>query len=172
MTRHPIVGPAAGPLSRSFRVDRLPKDRAGIVIEATPAEAASLAADFRIPAIRDLVARLQWSGTPARLVITGIVTAVVTQVCVVSLEPFESQVSEPVEIVFSDEAPERTQADEETDLPDPIVGGRIDLGQVAAEFLALALDPYPRKAGVAFEPPEAEAEGPLSALRSLKREGD
>ena len=31
------------------------------------------------------------------------------------------------------------------DAPDPIVDGKVDLGALAAEFIALALDPYPRK---------------------------
>ena len=160
----------AGPLSRPFRVDRLPRDRAGIVIKATPEEEAALAADFRIPAVRDLLGRLQWSGTSARLVITGTVSAVVTQVCTVSLEPFEAEVSEPVEIVFSDREPEQDVVDEEADAPDPIVNGTIDLGQVTAEFLALGLDPYPRKPGIAFEPVAEERESPLAILQTLKRD--
>ena len=41
---------------------------------------------------------------------------------------------------------------EDADIPDPIVGGRIDFGVLTAEFLALGLDPYPRKPGMAFEP--------------------
>ena len=34
------------------------------------------------------------------------------------------------------------------DAPDPIVDGKIDLGALAAEFMILGLDPYPRKPGV------------------------
>ena len=34
---------------------------------------------------------------------------------------------------------------------DPIMNGQIDLGALAAEFLALNLDLYPRKPGVTFE---------------------
>ena len=36
------------------------------------------------------------------------------------------------------------------DPPDEIGNGRIDLGALTAEFLALGLDPYPRKPGVSF----------------------
>lgn len=161
----------AGPLSRPFRVDRLPRDRDGIVIAATPEEETALAADFGIPAIRDLVGRLHWSGTSARLVITGTVTARVTQTCTVSLEPFEAEVSEPVEIVFSDVEPEPGEFDEEAEIPDPIVNGTIDLGRVTAEFLALGLDPYPRKPGVTFEPVTDAPDSPLAALATLKRDG-
>ena len=46
----------------------------------------------------------------------------------------------------------------------------IDIGEVAAEFLALALDPYPRKPGVEFAPPEEEAPtgSAFGALARLK----
>jgi hypothetical protein len=37
------------------------------------------------------------------------------------------------------------------DPPDSIIHGQIDLGALAAEFLALNLDLYPRKPGVTFE---------------------
>jgi hypothetical protein len=58
------------------------------------------------------------------------------------------------------------------DPPDPIIGGRIDLGALAAEFLSLGLDPYPRKPGVDFEAPEGDAPGeesPFAALGKLRR---
>ena len=53
------------------------------------------------------------------------------------------------------------------DAPDPIVDGKIDLGALAAEFLALGLDPYPRKPGVAFAPPRRPRGGGL-ALRGAR----
>ncbi len=37
------------------------------------------------------------------------------------------------------------------DIPDQFVGDTIDVGVVVAEFAALAIDPYPRKAGVDFD---------------------
>jgi len=36
------------------------------------------------------------------------------------------------------------------DPPDPIINGQIDLGALAAEFLVLNLDLYPRKPGATF----------------------
>ena len=58
------------------------------------------------------------------------------------------------------------------DEPDPLVDGKIDLGALAAEFFALGLDPYPRKPGVAFEPPaEPEPQAtPFAVLRGGKKE--
>ena len=63
---------------------------------------------------------------------------------------------------------------ETPDPPDLIVNGLFDLGALAAEFLALALDPYPRKPGVSFVETAPEAEGPESvspfaALRKIAK---
>ncbi len=49
------------------------------------------------------------------------------------------------------------------------MNGRIDFGALTAEFLALGLDPYPRKPGVAFEPVSAGEEPlPFADLAALK----
>ena len=84
----------------------------------------------------------------------------VTQTCVVSLEPFEVDVEEPIDVRFLPgrrrRAPSRRRIGGRTRTrPIRLVDGRIDLGALASEFLTLALDPYPRKPGVAFEPPAA-----------------
>lgn len=167
--------PATGPLSRSITVDRLPrdrtKDRAEVLVEATPEECAALAADFGIPAIRDLVGRFVLSGSTTQLHVGGTVEAQVTQTCTVSLEPFESSVREEVDVEFTSRDMLAGTDAEDVELPDPIVNGRIDFGVLTAEFLALGLDPYPRKPGIAFEPVVAEDEKPLAGLRSLRPEG-
>ena len=53
----------------------------------------------------------------------------------------------------------------------PLIGGAVDLGALAVEFLMLGLDPYPRKPGAVFEEPpqdrKAEA-GAFAALAKLK----
>ena len=163
----------AAPLSRIVDVSRLPQGRGSVTVEASPAEAEALARDFRIPGIRDLVGRFDIAGPTSQLVVTGRVEAVVTQVCTVTLEPFESAVSEPVEVTFTDTDRLAGTEAEEAEVPDPIVGGRIDFGALTAEFLALGLDPYPRKPGVSFEAVQAgEDPRPFDALRKLQeREG-
>ena len=164
------------PLSRPIEVGRLPRGRAEVTVEANPEECAALARDFGIPAVRDLVGRFVLTGTLSRLTVTGTVEAVATQVCTVTLEPFESRISEPVEVVFSDapppDEPEDGPPEGAPEPPDPIVNGRVDLGALTGEFLALGLDPYPRKPGVNFEPVASGAEGgPFDVLRRLRDEG-
>lgn len=163
------AGQDAFPLARWVNVERLPQGRGGVTVEASPAECAALAADFGIPGIRDLVGRFAIEGATSRLTVTGTVEALVTQVCTVSLEPFEAPVREPVEVVFTDTDRLAGTDAEDADIPDPLVGGRIDFGALTAEFLALGLDPYPRKPGIAFEPVVAGDEaGPLDGLRKLR----
>ncbi|MCB4805192.1 hypothetical protein QO001_005190 [Methylobacterium brachiatum] len=163
------TGPESGPLARWVNVERLPQGRGAVTVEASPAECTALAADFKILAIRDFVGRFEISGSTNRMTVTGTVEAVVTQICTVSLEPFEGPVREPVEVVFTDTDQLAGTDAEDVEVPDPLIGGRIDFGALTAEFLALGLDPYPRKPGIAFEPVVVgEDAGPFDALRRLR----
>ena len=57
---------------------------------------------------------------------------------------------------------------------EPLIGGTVDLGALAAEFLILGIDPYPRKPGALFQPPpDAKPDqGPFAALAALKKDRD
>ncbi|MND03201.1 hypothetical protein D3C83_229160 [compost metagenome] len=53
-------------------------------------------------------------------------------------------------------------------------GGTVDLGALAAEFLVLGIDPYPRKPGASFEAPataDDPAAHPFATLAALKKKG-
>ena len=167
---------SVGPLSRPFPLHRLTPQGVDVRVETTPEERAALAADLRLPAILSLRATFRVAGTSDRVRVTGRVEAEVEQSCVVSLEGFVASVGEEVEIEFEAAERRRTPARDPVDVdlghdpPDELVGDRIDLGTVTAEFLALGLDPYPRKPGIAFEQPEADIreEGPFARLAALR----
>jgi hypothetical protein len=108
--------------------------------------------------------------------VAGRVSATVVQNCVVTLEPIESQVDEPVDLVFLPEAEPAdnavdVQALETDDPPEAIRDGVVDLGAVATEFLLLGLDPYPRRPGAVFDaaPAGDPASHPFAALAALKK---
>ena len=109
--------------------------------------------------------------------VVGTVSALVGQLCVVSLEPIVNEVDEAIDLVFGLEMPIPTPARsldiavDDADPPEPLVNGTVDLGAIATEFLILGIDPYPRKAGAAFvAPPDKEAAGKaFAALAALKR---
>jgi Large ribosomal RNA subunit accumulation protein YceD len=170
MTQHGPGGET--PLSRPLTLAEVPPEGLDIEIVASESERAALAALNDIPAVPSLVARLRvrrWRGEG--LEATGTLEARVRQNCVVSLEDFESEVSEPIEVRFAPpvEAPRPRSRRHEPepapqvheaigdDPPDPLIGGAVDLGTVVSEFLTLALDPYPRRPGAAFVEPAPEA---------------
>jgi uncharacterized metal-binding protein YceD (DUF177 family) len=162
-----MTSASAAPLSRWVAVADLLPDGLDVTVEATPEERHALARDFGLAAIHALTGSFRLSGSERRVEVTGSIAAEIEQICVVTLEPFTTEVREAVEVAYA--AP-GTTAQEGEDPPDEIVGGRIDLGALTAEFLALGLDPYPRKPGVdfAYRAPEGKANTPFAALAKLK----
>ncbi|NNM72167.1 YceD family protein [Enterovirga aerilata] len=169
------------PLSRPFSVLHLPPQGTEVEVETTAEERGALARDLGLPAIEALSARFHVRGTPARVHVRGRVSATIVQSCVVTLEDFASELAEEVEVTFRAPAADGKRFDPaeeveaDLDAPDDLVGDRIDLGAITAEFLALGLDPYPRKPGVEFAAdPEEGAEGaggsPFAALARLRQE--
>ena len=83
--------------------------------------------------------------------------------CIVSLEPLANEIEEDVDLLFmprsaANPAAGKTEAegyraDAKRDDLEPLIGGVVDLGAIATEFLILRVDPYPRKSGVVFEAP-------------------
>jgi uncharacterized metal-binding protein YceD (DUF177 family) len=104
--------------------------------------------------------------------VRGEVRARAGQTCVVTLEPIESEVHESVDLVFSPpEASDKPVGKKKGEPPEPLENGMVDLGAIAAEFLMLGLDPYPRKQGAEFSRPQSADEGahPFAALGALKK---
>jgi hypothetical protein len=119
--------------------------------------------------------------------VTGRVLATVGQSCVVTLEPLVNEVDEDIDLLFAPPPPPVKRAadgdadDDETrkpertwNDPEPLIGGVVDLGALATEFLVLGLDPYPRKPGAVFEPPRdlKPDPGPFAALAKLAKDGN
>ena len=163
-----------GPLSRQVDVANIPPQGTTIQVIATEGECAALARDLKLPAIRSLVGDYRLSGSAKGIHVTGTVTADITQVCVVTLDEFDSTITEGVEVDFAE--PRGMPAEPPNEMhdyepPDEIVNGHIDLGALTAEFLVLGLDPYPRKPGVDFQfRGDDETDSPFAALGKLKRE--
>ena len=157
------------PWSVPVAVEDIPDTGQHVEIEAPAAVRAAIAklADLRelpkLAAVFDLVRR----GAGAH--VSGSVRALVGQTCVVSLEPMETKLDEAIEVTFLPATEAAASDDQEP--PEPLVDGRLDLGALATEFLLLAIDPYPRKAGVQFAPIKAEEGGerPFAALAALKK---
>jgi uncharacterized metal-binding protein YceD (DUF177 family) len=155
-------------------------EEGGLHLVVTPSEAerdeiARAAALRELPQLTAEFEIMPLSGGEVR--VQGRVTATVGQTCVVTLEPMENVVDEPVDLLFApstvidETASADTDEDSAEDPPEPIVDGRIDLARLAVEFLILGIDPYPRRPGAVFEPVHSApdpADHPFARLAALK----
>lgn len=167
------------PLSRPVDVRRLPADGEIVILDATAQQREALARDLGIPAIERLHAEFVVKPARGGARVRGHVSATVVQTCVVSLDPFESAVEEDVDLRFKRHAGAAPTGEIDLDAsgedgPEPLEGDIIDIGAVAAEHLALGLELYPRKPGVAFEdvveaPDEPAKPSPFAGLAGLVR---
>jgi uncharacterized metal-binding protein YceD (DUF177 family) len=167
-------------LSRPLAVDAVPAGGRTVCIEARPEERRALARRFGLLSLDRLEARLTLSRRQGGrlLAVEGEIAADVVQECVITLEPVPATVAERVEELFTlaGGAPTHPGAEVEValDAPEPLEGDVIDLGEIAAQCLLLALDPYPRSpsalqpAGEAG-PGEATGEGPFAGLARLRQ---
>ena len=159
------------PLSHPIDVATIKPDGLAVNFEATESELQGLAKLFDIPAVVKLTASFKLTRKGSRVKVRGDVSGVVTRLCVLSLEAFDTDFHEPVTVDFDENA--ETPRDDESDLEalDPIIDGQIDIGALAAEFTALSLDPYPKKPGIIFdysEDDEDKPPSPFSALAGIK----
>jgi uncharacterized metal-binding protein YceD (DUF177 family) len=158
--------------SRIVEVARLRAEGETLELIASPAECAALARRLGLEAVASMgaVAHLVPAGAGV-VEVTGAIRARLSQICVVSLDPFDQTLEVPLRLVFrpgteADLAADQT-IDPETEDEVPYEGGRFDLGESVVETLALALDPWPRRPDAVLEvPPPAESpsDGPFAAL--------
>jgi hypothetical protein len=168
--------------SRPVHVSEIPDAGRRFTITTSPEERAAVAHLLGLPAVADLSAKLEV--TPFRkdgLAVGGSLHTRLTQTCVVSLEEFETTLDAPIEIRFSTDGVDPNLEFDLAELNDPyaedppdlLVGGQINLGSIITEFLALELDPYPRKPGVEFAANDEETSlSPFEALNALKNKGE
>jgi uncharacterized metal-binding protein YceD (DUF177 family) len=161
--------------SRPERLDTIGEPRA-VAIEADEAERAALAKRFDLIGVDRLAGTFTIRRDAAGIAVEGRVTAALVQACSVTGDPLPATIDEPVALLFvasgADAAEEVELGDNDLDVI-PYDGGAIDLGETAAETMALALDPFPRGPGAAAALKAAgviseEEAKPLGALAGLK----
>ncbi|WP_178133762.1 YceD family protein [Vineibacter terrae] len=167
-------------LSRRLRLDRVPPAGATLDIEASATERDALAKRFGILALPSLSANVtlcaegesQWR-------VEGRLKALVVQACGITLDPVEQAIDEAFVLRFTTQPEELDRDSGElivgSEAAEPLSDDALDLGEIVADQLALAIDPFPRKPGVALAdilPPPAPSGatgGPFAALAALKQ---
>lgn len=156
--------------SHFFDIADLKDGKTRISIEASDEELSDMARRLGVVSVQsakaDLVMTQEKGGHT--VYVSGEFTSTITQECVVTLENFEKELSEPVEGWYADKetavsfaaakrdkeaAVSRGEVEmmEESEDPEPIVNGVIDLGELVTQHISLAIPPYPRKDGVKYE---------------------
>jgi uncharacterized metal-binding protein YceD (DUF177 family) len=170
---------ASHAFTRKVAVASLPKTGQHVVLTADDAACVQIAGLLGLPRVDALSVTVEVRPVSGgRYRVEGQVSARLWQTCVVSLEDFPSDVAAEIEAVFADadrlppvskKEVERTLADE--DPPEPLVDGMIDVAALAVEFIALALEPFPRRPGAALDAPSEHGgpESPFAALAALKQ---
>ena len=170
------------PFSLTVAVRDIGRRGRTVKLEADASQRAALAEVLCVKAIERLSGEFRLdmvSGSAVHL--NGRLEADVVQTCVVSLEPVQQHIDESLSVTLlpaetTDGRPDASVLVDPMDEDDRDIycNGRIDLGALASEQLALHLDPYPRAAGVEFESAgNAEAgkrDSPFAALERLKRD--
>jgi uncharacterized metal-binding protein YceD (DUF177 family) len=168
--------------SRLYRLDTLSSEPRAVEIGANAEERAALARRFELVAVDRLAAQAWLSRSGESVTAAGTLRAEVTQSCVATGEPVEQIVEEEFRIEFRPH-PHASAPEEEVELSESEMdvvfydSGSVDLGEVIADTLSLALDPYPRlpdaelalrEAGVETEEEARIASSPFAALKDLK----
>ncbi len=153
--------------------------RTSISVEASENQRQALARRFGIVAVRALSVDARVARRPDfGFSVSGTLSAEAVQRCGVTGRPVTQQIEENFDIAAMNPAESRAalELDESLDI-ETIDGNEVDLGELAAQYLALALDPYPRhpEAGEVLDSLQGAADSgaedrqsPFAILSTLK----
>jgi hypothetical protein len=175
--------PTTPELSRPVPVERIGTRWQSHAITVDAAERAALARRFELlelPAL-DAEVRLRRARAGRYVEIAGTLRASVVQSCVVTLDPVPASFEERFDLMLGpiDGGPAEAGASDlivDLDDPEPLDGDSVDIGELVAQQLSLALDPYPRSAAAgdsvevsAADPEPAPADNPFAALSARRK---
>ncbi|PTS81914.1 MULTISPECIES: DUF177 domain-containing protein [unclassified Caulobacter] len=159
-------------------------DRGGVSVRLSPddKQRKTLARQLGLVSIETLEAEVYLTPWLDGAEVSGLIRARVVQTCSVTADDLESTIDTRFKLHVisgdSDQAPQDDGGElaldpEADDPPDILENDMVDVSGYVVEHLALELDPFPRKPGAVFEPPQPTAEiSPFSALKALKVKGE
>jgi uncharacterized metal-binding protein YceD (DUF177 family) len=163
--------------SRRIAIDTVGAGATPHSVEADAEERAALSTRFALNSIESLSAEFEIRRDGSVIFAKGTTKAVVTQSCVATGDPVSNTVKAEFDLRFLPEGapPEEEEVELSADECETLAytDGAVDLGETAAQTIALALDPFPRsknagqilrEAGVISE----EEAGPFGALKGLR----
>ena len=172
------------PWIQVIRLGELSKGPVKVALAPDLATCDLIAKEVGLEGLRDLYADLTVRPWLDGAEITGPFRAQVAQICGVSLDTFEQPLAGEIDVrvvpAGSPNAPPESDPGmgdleldpDEPDPPDVLADESIDLASYLIEYLALEIDPFPRKPGATFDyQPDTSDLSPFSALKALKGDG-
>jgi uncharacterized metal-binding protein YceD (DUF177 family) len=164
------------PIRHGFDLGDLSQAGSRIAVVANDDERARLAEWAGVAQVRAFAAEVELRRlSRTHFTFDAELEADIVQSCVVTLDPVATHIAKHLtrELHFSPrsraDGGELTLSAGDEEVPEEIVSLDYDLAGPLLEEFALAIDPYPRKQGVSFEPPADEAEPAQSPFAVLKR---
>src|SRR5215510_604338 len=146
-------------IERFVDLDRMGAGGTALEIVASDGERSALAKRFGFVGLPAFSARVTVDRRPGgQIVVEGRLRGRIVQACILTLDPVTQDLDDTFRIVFKpdmadDRDPESGEAvlNSQADAPEPLTGNMLDIGEIVAEQLSLAADPYPRRAGAKLE---------------------
>src|SRR5215218_984961 len=146
-------------IERIVDLDRMGRAGSALDIVASASECAALAKRFEFLGLHGFTARVTVDLQPGgQVIVEGRLRGKIVQACVLSLEPVTQDLDDTFRIVFKENLAEERDPESgeavlnaQADAPEPLQGNMLDVGEIVAEQLSLAADPYPRRPGAKLE---------------------
>jgi uncharacterized metal-binding protein YceD (DUF177 family) len=146
-------------MERLVDLERMGTGGAALEVTASDSERAALAKRFGFVGLPALSARVTVDRrTGGQIVVEGRLRAKLVQACILTLDPVTQEIDDGFRLVFRHDLDEERDPESgeavlsaQLDAPEPLTGNVLDIGEIVAEQLSLAADPYPRKPGVKLE---------------------
>ncbi len=146
-------------IERIVDLDRMGPGGAALEVVASDSERAALAKRFGFIGLPALSARVTVDRRAGgQIIVEGRLRGRVVQACILTLDPVTQELDEAFRIVFKQDLAEERDPESgeallnaQLDAPEPLQGNLLDIGEIVAEQLSLAADPYPRRPGVTLE---------------------
>lgn len=165
--------------SYPLQIEEINQGEQSYKLKADKEELVVLKDILQVPAVNYFEAdiKLKFQKKRGILEVGGEVRAGLRLISVISLEPFDKDYKADFSLTYDTNATyeQIREMDEgiETDVPDIVIGGKINLGDIAIEQLALVMEDHPRKEGEEFSPliedDTPARENPFAVLSKLKR---